>query len=326
MKAALALGLLLCAGIGFSADKGSARPQRFSVLGREYIRLDEWARANGYQWKWTSKKDASVWNSSWRMEFSVDSKRMSINGVAILLSESVRTQARFPAVAALDFDTAIQPVLFPPRNRPGTRIKNICIDAGHGGKDPGNREGREQEKKYTLLLAQELGAQLRQSGYTVSFTRTGDTFVELPVRPDLARKRGADLLISLHFNSAPYTSSQIGGIEVFCMTPQRASSTNARGEGANAGAYAGNTSNARNMALAYQMQKAVVRGTQLEDRGVKRARFWVLRDAAMPAVLIESGFMSNPAEARKIYSAAWRKQLAQSIVSGIENYKKVVEP
>jgi N-acetylmuramoyl-L-alanine amidase len=74
------------------------------------------------------------------------------------------------------------------------------------------------------------------------------------------------------------------------------------------------------------MQKAVVRGTQLEDRGVKRARFWVLRDAAMPAVLIESGFMSNPAEARKIYSAAWRKQLAQSIVSGIENYKKVVEP
>jgi N-acetylmuramoyl-L-alanine amidase len=110
------------------------------------------------------------------------------------------------------------------------------------------------------------------------------------------------------------------------MTPQRASSTNARGLGSDAGSYAGNASNARNMALAYQMQKAVVRGTKLEDRGVKRARFWVLRDAAMPAVLIEAGFMSNPDEARKIYSPVWRKQLAQSIVAGVDGYKKVVEP
>jgi N-acetylmuramoyl-L-alanine amidase len=325
MKAALALVFLLCAGVGFAADTRTVRPQRSWILGKEYIRLDEWARANGFQWKWTSKKDVLVWNSGWRLEFTTDSKRMSINGVSILLSESVRRGAA-PMVAALDFTTAIQPVLFPPKGSPGSRVRHICIDPGHGGKDPGNREGREQEKKYTLLLAQELGAQLRQAGYTVSYTRSGDTFIDLPDRPAIARRRGADLLISLHFNSAPYTSSQIGGVEVFCMTPQKASSTNARGAGGNSGAYSGNNQNARNMALAYQIQKAVVRATQLEDRGVKRARFQILREATMPTVLVEAGFMSNPAEARKIYSAAWRKQLAQSIVSGVASYRKAVEP
>ena len=110
------------------------------------------------------------------------------------------------------------------------------------------------------------------------------------------------------------------------MTPQRATSSNARGEGATARTFNGNLSNTKNMLLAYQLQKAIVAGTKLEDRGVKRARFAVLREAQTPAALIEAGFMSNPAEARKIYSAAWRKQLAQSIVTGIKGYRDTVAP
>ena len=88
----------------------------------------------------------------------------------------------------------------------------------------------------------------------------------------------------------------------------------------------GNLNNARNMLLAYELHKAIVTGTRMEDRGIKRARFQVLREAEMPAVLIEGGFMSNPSEARKIYSAAWRRQFAQSIVSGVQSYRKMVEP
>ncbi|HWN93631.1 MAG TPA: N-acetylmuramoyl-L-alanine amidase, partial [Methylomirabilota bacterium] len=249
-----------------------------------------------------------------------------LNGIDILLSEAVRNRNGAPCIANIDLTSAINPVLFPPKNRVRNQLKHICIDPGHGGKEPGYLVGREQEKKYTLLLAQELGEQLRRAGYTVSFTRTGDTTVDLPVRPDIARRRRADLLISLHFNSAGYTSSAIGGVEVYCMTPQRASSTNARGEGANSGAYPGNLNNAKNMLLAYHVQKAVRQSTGLEDRGVKRARFAVLRAAQMPAVLIEGGFMSNPTEARKIYSAAWRKQMAQGIAEGIASYRKLVEP
>lgn len=326
MKATIALALLLCAACAFSAERTAQRPQRFSIFGKDYVRVDEWARANSFHWKWLSKNEALVWNNSWRMQFTAESRRMSLNGVTVLLSEAVRNQNGVPHIAVIDLTTAIQPILFPPKLRPRTQIKHICIDPGHGGRDPGYIQGREQEKKYTLLLAQELGEQLHKAGYTVSFTRMRDTFVDHPVRPEIARRRGADLFISLHFNSAGYASSEVGGVEVYCMTPQRASSTNARGEGGKTGPFTGNLNNAKNMVLAYELDKAIVRGASVEDRGVKRARFAVLRTAEMPAVLIEGGFMSNPAESKKIYSATWRKQMAQSIVTGIENYRRIVQP
>ena len=320
---AIALALLCCAMSAFPATTTQTHVQRTSFFGKEYVRLDQWARANGFQLKWIDRNDLLVSNTGTRMNFTAESRRMLFNGITVLLSEPVRNQNGVPYIASVDLNTAIYPVLFPPKNHPRQRVKSICIDPGHGGKDPGQMVGREQEKKYTLLLAQELAAQLRKLGYSVSFTRSSDTFIELPVRPDIARRRGADLFISLHFNSAP--TSDTRGVEVYCMTPPRTSSSNARGEGANTGAYPGNRNDPKNMLLAYELQKTIVRGTDTEDRGVKRARYWVLRDAEMPAVLVEGGFMSNPAEARKIYSAAWRKQLATSIANGIENYRRTVE-
>ena len=213
MKCAAALALLLCAVLGFGATGDSARVQKFSFLGKDYLRLDQWARANSLQWKWLSKNDLEVWSQSARMQFTTDSKKMSLNGITVLLSEPVLYQNGVAHVAALDFTTAIQPVLFPPKNRPRTTVKNICIDPGHGGKDIGEHVGSENEKKYTLLLAQELGAQLRKAGFTVSFTRTTDTFIELPERPAIARRRGADLFVCLHFNSSGAGGPGVQGAE-----------------------------------------------------------------------------------------------------------------
>lgn len=315
--------MLCCVTGGMCAATSSSRVEKTSISGKEYTRLDQWARANSFQVRWLNKKDLLISSAYSRMNFTIDSHRLQFNGVAILLSEPVRSRSGVPYIASIDLSTAVHPILFPPRHGPKQRVKSICIDPGHGGKDPGQMIGREQEKKYTLLLAQELGEVLRKAGYTVSFTRTTDTFVELPVRADLARRRGADLFISLHFNSA--AARDVQGAEVYCMTPQRASSSNARGAGANSPAYTGNANNSKNMLLAYQLQKAIVRGTSSDDRGVKRARFEVLREAAMPAVLVEAGFMSNAAEARNIFSATWRRKLAQSIANGVENYRKIVE-
>jgi N-acetylmuramoyl-L-alanine amidase len=109
------------------------------------------------------------------------------------------------------------------------------------------------------------------------------------------------------------------------MTPVRASSTNARGEGAGAGAFPGNRFDPRNALLAYQIQKALAGRAGMEDRGLKRARFAVLRDATMPAVLIEAGFMTNPADSRRIYDPVQRKRLAQSVGDGILDYRRLVE-
>jgi N-acetylmuramoyl-L-alanine amidase len=164
---------------------------------------------------------------------------------------------------------------------------------------------------------------LRRAGYTVSFTRTSDVFVELTSRAELANRRHADLFISVHFNS--FRNSDVRGVETYCLTPQGAASSNDPGGRGSKSAVAGNQNNAKNVALAYQIQKSILRGTGSEDRAVKRARYEVLREAEMPAVLIESGFMSNPAEAKKIYSATWRREVAAAIVAGVRGYRSVVE-
>ena len=213
-----------------------------------------------------------------------------------------------------------------PPATPAAPSSKISCSTPAGGRDPGNQEGRRQEKLYTLTFAREVAELLTKTGFKVSLTRNNDSYVDRPVRPDLARRRGADLFVSLHFNSADGAGAAgVQGAEVYCMTPPRASSTNARGEGAGAGAYPGNRFDPKNMLLAYQIQKAITEKAGSEDRGVKRARFEVLRLAEMPSVLIEAAFMTHSGDAKRIYEPAQRRALAQAIVDGIVSYKKIVE-
>jgi N-acetylmuramoyl-L-alanine amidase len=132
-------------------------------------------------------------------------------------------------------------------------------------------------------------------------------------------------MVSLHFNAADSSRDSVQGTEVYCLTPAGASSTNARGEGGGAGSFPGNRSNEKNLLLSYSVQKALTRDLGTEDRGVRRARFAVLRDAAVPATLIEAGFMSHPVEGRKIFTAAYRQKMAHAIVEGVLAYKRQVE-
>ena len=118
--------------------------------------------------------------------------------------------------------------------------------------------------------------------------------------------------------------SEVRGVETYCLTPAGAASSNAQGEGDTHWLKA-NGNDEKNMQLAYQLQKSLVRGLSAEDRGVKRARFQVLREAAMPAVLIEGGFLSHPAEQKRILDPAYRRQMARAIVDGILAYKRTVK-
>jgi N-acetylmuramoyl-L-alanine amidase len=228
-------------------------------------------------------------------------------------------------MSLLDAKSTFEPVLAPPKLKRGSPLKTICLDPGHGGKDPGFQVGSSKEKKLTLLFSEELQNQLKRAGWKVSLTRTRDNFVELPTRPDIAKRRKADLFVSLHFNSTEAASATVKGVEVYCLTPAGAPSTNAGGEGGGAGWFAGNHYNDENMFLAYELQKTLAHEVPVDDRGVHRARFWVLRDAAMPAVLIEAGFLSHPVEGRKIASPAYRRQLASAIVDGLDAYRRGVQ-
>jgi N-acetylmuramoyl-L-alanine amidase len=300
-----------------------------AVVRPNYVSLSEWARANVFKVHWLERdKTLELSGQGTRLTFNVearsDARRAQINGVQVWLAFPVLYQNGRVLISQVDLSDTLGPVLAPPATPKGIRVDTICLDPGHGGKDPGNRAGSNEEKKYTLLLAQEAAAQLKAAGFKVYLTRNNDSFVDLSSRPEIAHKRGVDLFVSLHFNSTEDGRSEVKGTEIFCCTPAGATSTNARGEG-DTRWVVGNRNDEKNMLLAYQMQKSYGRNLSVEDRGVKRARFQVLREATMPAILIEGGFMSHPSEGRKIYDAAYRKQMAKAIVDGILAYKKAVK-
>lgn len=329
MKSPMTSFLLVVLALAVSPARAQGAPRPAEVVrisGLDYVRLADWAKDNHFEVRWLKPQEAlQLTDRSSQLLLTVDHRETQINGIEVWLLFPAVLRNGNAYVAQLDLQTTLQPILSPPRNRPGVKIRSVCLDPGHGGKDPGNRVGANQEKKYTLLLAQEIRQQLVRAGLKVVLTRSTDTFVDLPTRPELAKRRSADLFVSLHFNSADASRDSARGAEVYCLTPARASSTNARGEGGGAGSFPGNRGNEKNMLLAYQIQKAVIRSLGVEDRGVRRARFAVLRDAVMPAALIEAGFMSHPVEGRKIFTSAYRQKVARAIVDGLLAYKRQVE-
>jgi N-acetylmuramoyl-L-alanine amidase len=130
------------------------------------------------------------------------------------------------------------------------------------------------------------------------------------------------VFVSLHYNAA---ESSVHGVEVFCLAPPGMNSSDAGGgRSTTYPADTGNVQDERNVLLAYQVQKSIVHNLPLEDLGLKRSHFEVLRLARVPAILVEGGFLSNAAEAKDIYDAAFRKRMARAIVDGIVAYKQAI--
>ena len=298
-----------------------------SINGHDYVSLAGWARANGFGGYAVKGEVFVLTNKTARLLFNKDSADSVINGVNVRLSFPV---AKGGFISQLDADKTLRPLLFAPKPA-AKRISTICLDPGHGGKDTGYRVGRffpRSEKTYTLALALELRQQLNQAGFNVMLTRDKDIYPELPVRPDLANRCGADLFVSLHFNAfSTGDPASVQGPETYCITPVGAASSNdAEGAGATHAVCAANRVEDKSLRLAYQMQRALVRSLGATDRSVRRARFEVLRSAQMPAILIEGGYMSHPVEGKKIFDAGYRKQMAAAMVRGILAYQKLTAP
>jgi N-acetylmuramoyl-L-alanine amidase len=294
--------------------------ERVAVSGSDYVRLAEWAESAGCAMKW-NKKDGEIDVSGpcARLNFAIDSRRAEISGVSVWLSLPVVNRSGAPWISLADVGSTLEPVIQPRKS--AARVRTVCLDAGHGGVDTGEAQGRNYEKKYTLLLARETAGLLMERGFQVVMTRTNDGAVPLPERPQLASRHGADLFVSLHYNAA---EPSVHGVEVFCLSPPDMNSSDAGGGKATHPAETGNAQDERNVLLAYQVQKSMVHSLPLEDLGLKRSRFEVLRLARMPAILVESGFLSNPAEAKSIYDPAFRTRVAHAIVDGIVAYKQAV--
>ena len=305
---------------------GARRAQVAWSRGQEYVPISTWADAHGFEWHWLHREDTlQVAHRGSKAALKVNARSLQFNGIEIWLSFPVILRSGQPCLSRLDGESTLVPLLSNTMRGAPTKVKSICLDPGHGGKDPGYCVGSSQEKKYTLLLAQELRQQLTSAGFKVTLTRGSDRFIDLPVRPELAQRQRADLFLSLHFNATEVARNSVQGAQVFCLTPPGASSTNAGGEGGGAGWFPGNRNNDQSLLLAYNLQKALTHTLSVEDHGVRRARFVVLRDAPMPAALVEAGFMSHPVEGKKILSSSYRHQLAQALTQGIVAYKEAME-
>ena len=170
----------------------------------------------------------------------------------------------------------------------------VCIDAGHGGTDPGAVNGALHEADAALAIAKKVGGLLKARGVSVKYTRTADKAVSLAERCKISNAFGADAFISIHMNSAENRSAS--GIEIWRYT--------------NVGT--------RTKKLAENVQTELIGATGAKNRGVKTtSSLYVLKHTTASAVLIEAGFLSNSKDAKLLFSESYQEKLASAIVSGI---------
>jgi len=194
------------------------------------------------------------------------------------------------------------------------------IDPGHGGLNAGTQSvfGNANEKEFTLDWGRRLARLLVTNGWRVFLTRTNDTDISLSNRVAIAEQSKAGLFISLHFNSSAPNQDQ-AGLETYCLTPVGMPSTLKRGYEDDASLmFPNNAFDEENFLWAMRLHRALVGECGMADRGVRHARFLgVLRGQNRPAVLIEAGYLSNPAEARRIADAAYRQKLAEAVAEAL---------
>lgn len=248
-----------------------------------------------------------------------DRRDIHLNGVAHWLNSPIVSKRGRLWIRADDVEKNILPILHPSIGiRP---IRTIVLDPGHGGTDSGARGlSGHFEKEWTLDVAQRLARLLEHHGFHVEMTRSGDQTTPLPSRAAFGAAHQADLFISVHFNSGgPWAE----GIETYCLTPPGFVSTgNTTGQRGKDSPVTGNRNDRQNLWLAHCIQAGAVDKLHPNDRGVRRARFEVLREATCPAILIEGGFLTNQTDEQKILSVNYRERLAAAIAGGILAYQQ----
>ena len=251
--------------------------------------------------------------------------------------------------------TTPQPVTQPSKALPSPKLTSlpasskrdiiVAIDAGHGGEDPGAiGPGGLREKDVVLNIAKELQRQINaEKGFRAELVRTGDYFIPLRRRTDIARKKGADLFVSIHADAAPRAAAF--GASVFALSDSGATSETARwlADSENRSDLIGGAGNVKlhdkdavlagvllDLSMTASLSSSLDVGqkilynmgriTPLHKKRVEQAGFMVLKSPDMPSILVETGFISNPNESKKLANKSHQQALARSIHSGIRQF------
>jgi N-acetylmuramoyl-L-alanine amidase len=173
----------------------------------------------------------------------------------------------------------------------------VVIDPGHGGKDPGAIGiGGIQEKDIILPISRKIAEVLQRNGVQVVLTRDSDYFVSLPGRVQMAERANADVFVSIHANSAGANRPEVSGLETY---------------------YYDN-----GLTLARIVHNRILQRVNVNDRRVRKARFYVLRKSSMPSILVETGYLTGREDISKLRTSAYQNQMAEAIAEGILQYLK----
>jgi N-acetylmuramoyl-L-alanine amidase len=300
--------------------------QVIKVGPRDYLSVDNIAKFYGLIGNVDSTGKTVVLNNGRNMlQVTLDSREAIVNGIRNWFCFPVIAHDNKFLVSRIDLAKTIEPQLRPQMIQRSGKVQTIVLDPGHGGFDKGAASTLGNEKTYALDVARQLRPLLQAKGFRVVMTRENDVFIPLEVRARIANATKDSIFVSIHFN-ATGSNPNATGFEIFSLTPRGAPSTNDDSLALHfVNMQAGSPMEAQSFELAAAVYHSMLGHIQEFDRGIKRARFAVLRHTQIPSVLVEGGFLSETSDSKHIADPAWRKQLAESLCTGIENYRALVE-
>ena len=299
--------------------------QVIKVGARDYLSVDNIAKFYGLLGNVDSTGKIVVLNNGRsQLQLTLDSREAIVNGVRNWLCFPVIAQDDKFLVSRIDLAKTIEPQLRPQMIQPKGQVKTVVLDPGHGGYDKGARSPLGTEKEFTLDVARKLRPLLQAKGFKVILTRENDAFIPLQVRAHIANQTRDSIFVSIHFNGA--SNRDATGFEIFSLTPRGAPSTGDDGLALHfVNMQAGSPVDAQSFGLSAVVYHSMLGHLAEFDRGIKRARFAVLRHTKIPAILVEGGFLSETDNSKRVADPAWRAKFAEALSVGIENYRNLVE-
>ncbi len=251
------------------------------------------------------------------LHFEKDSRKLTINNILVWLHDAPQLSKKKWMLSRDDAEQTLAPILRPRDIKLSRPVTLVVLDPGHGGKDTGAvSPGKIEEKRAVLDIARRTKRLLDAAGIESRLTRDKDNELTLAQRTAKAREWNADILVSIHLNSA--ANPNANGAETFILPVTGKAST--AGNARNTEKADGNRFDKENMLLAFYTQTALVRHAGFYDRGVRRARYAILKDAPCPAILVECGFLSNPEDEARLAIAEERQKIAEALAQGIMTY------
>ncbi len=287
--------------------------------GREYVSLRSFCLFYGFPYSVPNGNDRfTSRNAAHSISLKIGNSDMYLDGVHYVMSFPIEGGGNDWLVSRMDVIKLFEPIIRPSEVSGRHTIRGVVIDAGHGGTDNGATSRLGAEKNYTLDTAFRLQKILRDAGLKVVLTRSNDVFVDLYERAHIASLYPDYAFVSIHFNSA---TPEARGLETYCLSPRGAASTSSnyltRGD---IQKLPGNDYDTQNILLAGMVHSEIIKlnpGDQSADRGVKRARFVVIKQNVLPAILVEGGFVSNHMESQRVDQSSYRQSLANAIARGV---------